>query len=129
MEILISFQSKIPIYEQIVMQIKKKIKEGKLEVGTVLPAMRTFAKTLNVSVITVQKAYEILQEEGFITSVVGKGTFVTIPKINVLKDQKKEELIAKMKQIINLGYSNGYNKEELMKIFIEQCELLYKNID
>ncbi|HRA72682.1 GntR family transcriptional regulator [Enterococcus sp.] len=129
MEILISFQSKIPIYEQIVMQIKKKIIEGQLEVGTVLPAMRTFAKTLNVSVITVQKAYEILQEEGFITSVVGKGTFVTIPKINVLKDQKKEELIAKMKQIINLGYSNGYNKEELMKIFIEQCELLYKNID
>ena len=129
MEILISFQSKIPIYEQIVMQIKKKIIEGQREVGTVLPAMRTFAKTLNVSVITVQKAYEILQEEGFITSVVGKGTFVTIPKINVLKDQKKEELIAKMKQIINLGYSNGYNKEELMKIFIEQCELLYKNID
>ena len=129
MEILISFQSKIPIYEQIVVQIKKKIIEGQLEVGTVLPAMRTFAKTLNVSVITVQKAYEILQEEGFITSVVGKGTFVTIPKINVLKDQKKEELIAKMKQIINLGYSNGYNKEELMKIFIEQCELLYKNID
>ena len=129
MVILISFQSKIPIYEQIVMQIKKKIIEGQLEVGTVLPAMRTFAKTLNVSVITVQKAYEILQEEGFITSVVGKGTFVTIPKINVLKDQKKEELIAKMKQIINLGYSNGYNKEELMKIFIEQCELLYKNID
>ena len=129
MEILISFQSKIPIYEQIVMQIKKKIIEGQLEVGTVLPAMRTFAKTLNVSVITVQKAYEILQEEGFITSVVGKGTFVTIQKINVLKDQKKEELIAKMKQIINLGYSNGYNKEELMKIFIEQCELLYKNID
>ena len=129
MEILISFQSKIPIYEQIVMQNKKKIIEGQLEVGTVLPAMRTFAKTLNVSVITVQKAYEILQEEGFITSVVGKGTFVTIPKINVLKDQKKEELIAKMKQIINLGYSNGYNKEELMKIFIEQCELLYKNID
>ena len=129
MEILISFQSKIPIYEQIVMQIKKKIIEGQLEVGTVLPAMRTFAKTLNVSVITVQKAYEILQEEGFITSVVGKGTFVTIPKINVLKDQKKEELIAKMKQILNLGYSNGYNKEELMKIFIEQCELLYKNID
>lgn len=129
MEILISFQSKIPIYEQIVMQIKKKIIEGQLEVGTVIPAMRTFAKTLNVSVITVQKAYEILQEEGFITSVVGKGTFVTIPKINVLKDQKKEELIAKMKQIINLGYSNGYNKEELMKIFIEQCELLYKNID
>ena len=129
MEILISFQSKIPIYEQIVMQIKKKIIEEQLEVGTVLPAMRTFAKTLNVSVITVQKAYEILQEEGFITSVVGKGTFVTIPKINVLKDQKKEELIAKMKQIINLGYSNGYNKEELMKIFIELCELLYKNID
>ena len=129
MEILISFQSKIPIYEQIVMQIKKKIIEGQLEVGTVLPAMRTFAKTLNVSVITVQKEYEIIKEEGFITSVVGKGTFVTIPKINVLKDQKKEELIAKMKQIINLGYSNGYNKEELMKIFIEQCELLYKNID
>ena len=127
MEILISYQSKRPIYEQIVIQIKKKILEGELKVGTNIPAMRTLAKSLNVSVVTVQKAYEILRDEGFINTIVGKGTFVKLPEINELKIQKKDELISLVKQAITFAYSNGYTKEEAMEIFREEIEIFNKD--
>ncbi len=127
MEILISYQSKKPIYEQIVIQIKKKILEGELKVGTNIPAMRTLAKSLNVSVVTVQKAYEILRDEGFINTIVGKGTFVKLPEINELKIQKKDELISLVKQAITFAYSNGYTKEEAMEIFREEIEIFNKD--
>lgn len=127
MEILISYQSKRPIYEQIVIQIKKKILEGELKVGTNIPAMRTLAKSLNVSVVTVQKAYEILRDEGFINTIVGKGTFVNLPEIGELKIQKKDELILLVKQVITFAYSNGYTKEEAMEIFREESEIFNKD--
>ena len=127
MEILISYQSKKPIYEQIVIQIKKKILEGELKVGTNIPAMRTLAKSLNVSVVTVQKAYEILRDEGFINTIVGKGTFVKLPEIGELKIQKKDELILLVKQAITFAYSNGYTKEEVMEIFREEIEIFNKD--
>lgn len=127
MEILISYQSKRPIYEQIVIQIKKKILEGELKVGTNIPAMRTLAKSLNVSVVTVQKAYEILRHEGFINTIVGKGTFVNLPEIGELKIQKKDELILLVKQVITFAYSNGYTKEEAMEIFREESEIFNKD--
>ena len=127
MEILISYQSKKPIYEQIVIQIKKKILEGELKVGTNIPAMRTLAKSLNVSVVTVQKAYEILRHEGFINTIVGKGTFVNLPEIGELKIQKKDELILLVKQVITFAYSNGYTKEEAMEIFREESEIFNKD--
>lgn len=127
MEILISYQSKKPIYEQIVIQIKKKILEGELKVGTNIPAMRTLAKSLNVSVVTVQKAYEILRDEGFINTIVGKGTFVNLPEIGELKIQKKDELILLVKQVITFAYSNGYTKEEVMEIFREEIEIFNKD--
>lgn len=127
MEILISYQSKRPIYEQIVIQIKKKILEGELKAGTNIPAMRTLAKSLNVSVVTVQKAYEILRDEGFINTIVGKGTFVNLPEIGELKIQKKDELILLVKQVITFAYSNGYTKEEAMEIFREESEIFNKD--
>lgn len=127
MEILISYQSKRPIYEQIVIQVKKKILEGDLKVGTNIPAMRTLAKSLNVSVVTVQKAYEILRDEGFINTIVGKGTFVKLPEIDELKIQKKDELNLLIKQVITFALSNGYTKGEAMEIFREQIEIFYKD--
>lgn len=121
LEILISTQSKTPIYEQIVTQLKKQILEGKLEVGTSIPGMRTLAKTLKVSVITVQKAYEILQAEGFITSKVGLGTYISLPEVSELKDKKRDELIFEMVRLINSFYSNGYDKNEMINLFIDEC--------
>ena len=125
MEILISYQSKDPIYIQIVSQIKKLVLEGKLKPGDNIPAMRTLAKDLSVSVITVQKAYEILRDEGFLNTVVGKGTFVEKPEIHDLKINQKENLITKIDETIKFAYINGFNSNE----FLDLVNLQVKSFD
>ena len=125
MEILISYQSKDPIYIQIVSQIKKLVLEGKLKPGDNIPAMRTLAKDLSVSVITVQKAYEILRDEGFLNTVVGKGTFVEKPEIHDLKINQKENLITKIDETIKFAYINGFNSDE----FLDLVNLQVKSFD
>ena len=125
MEILISYQSKDPIYIQIVSQIKKLVLEGKLKPGDSIPAMRTLAKDLNVSVITVQKAYEILRDEGFLNTVVGKGTFVEMPEMHDLKINQKANLITKIDETIKFAYINGFDSNE----FLDLVNLQVKSFD
>ena len=122
MEILISYQSKDPIYIQIVSQIKKLVLDGKLKPGDSIPAMRTLAKDLSVSVITVQKAYEILRDEGFLNTVVGKGTFVEKPEIHDLKINQKENLITKIDETIKFAYINGFNSNEFLDLVNSQVK-------
>lgn len=76
MDIIISNSSDKAIYEQITMQIKAMIMSGELQPGQALPSMRALAKAAHVSVITVQRAYEDLQRDGFIVTTVGRGSFV-----------------------------------------------------
>ena len=128
MEIILNYQSKVSIYEQIALQIKTQILDGTLKEGESLPPMRTFAKSLGVSVITTQKAYELLQSEGFITSMIGKGTFVAIPELTELKAVNKQEIERQMKILIESAYSNGYEMEELVQMFEEKCHL-FKMLD
>lgn len=125
MEMLISYQSKDPIYIQIVSQIKKLVLDGKLKPGDSIPAMRTLAKDLSVSVITVQKAYEILRDEGFLNTVVGKGTFVEMPHMHDLKINQKENLITKIDETIKFAYINGFNSNE----FLDLVNLQVKSFD
>ena len=125
MEILISYQSRDPIYIQIVSQIKKLVLDGKLKPGDSIPAMRTLAKDLSVSVIPVQKAYEILRDEGFLNTVVGKGTFVEKPEIHDLKINQKENLITKIDETIKFAYINGFNSNE----FLDLVNLQVKSFD
>lgn len=77
MEIIISSNSNKPIYEQITSQIKAMVMSGKLQNGDPIPSMRALAKKLHISVITVQKAYEDLQRDGFIETAVGKGSYIS----------------------------------------------------
>ena len=77
MEIIISNNANKPIYEQITTQIKAMIMSGELQAGDAIPSMRSMAKSIHVSVITVQKAYEDLQRDGFIETTVGRGSFVS----------------------------------------------------
>lgn len=74
MEIIISSNTSKPIYEQITSQIKAMIMSGELKTGDPIPSMRSMAKSIHVSVITVQKAYEDLQRDGFIETTVGRGS-------------------------------------------------------
>ncbi|MCG3056510.1 GntR family transcriptional regulator, partial [Escherichia coli] len=75
MHIVISNQSKEPIYEQIYHQIQKQVLADELKPGASLPSMRQLAKDLGISVITTKRAYEELEKDGFIFSIVGKGSF------------------------------------------------------
>lgn len=80
MDIIISNNANKPIYEQITAQIKAMIMSGELQAGEAIPSMRALAKSIHVSVITVQKVYEELQRDGFIETTVGRGSFDMYPK-------------------------------------------------
>ena len=74
MKLIINHSSMQPIYEQIVEQIKNKVMHGELKEDTMLPSVRTLAKELKVSALTVKKSYDVLEEEGFVNTVHGKGS-------------------------------------------------------
>ncbi len=76
MDIIISNSSGVPIYEQIVRQMKGLILSGELREGEAMPSMRLLARDLRISVITTKRAYEELERDGFLTNVPGKGCFV-----------------------------------------------------
>ena len=88
MQIIISNSSKEPIYEQIYAQIKKLILTGELQEGQSLPSMRQLAKDLEISVITTKRAYEELEKNGFIYSIVGKGSFISEQKKEMMRERK-----------------------------------------
>ena len=76
MHIIINTSCMVPIYEQIVDQIKTQIRKGNLKENDILPSVRLLAKELKISALTVKKAYDALEEEGFTVTVHGKGTYV-----------------------------------------------------
>ncbi len=100
MDIIISNSSKNPIYAQIVDQIKKQILNETLTEGEALPSIRSLAKELQISVITTKRAYEELEKEGFIDTVVGKGSFVASQNKELLRERKIKEIEKKLIEVI-----------------------------
>ena len=88
MKLIISHSSMQPIYEQIVEQIKGQIVKGDLKADTALPSVRTLAKELKVSALTVKKAYDGLEAEGFVITVHGKGSFVAFSNRSIFYSSK-----------------------------------------
>ena len=89
MEILINNHASIPIYEQISSQIKSMIISGELTAGEALPSIRGLAKSLHISVLTVQKAYDVLQSDGFIETTVGRGSFVSAQNKDFYQEEQQ----------------------------------------
>ena len=114
MTIFISQSSSTPIYAQIESQIKDQILSGALVPGTALPSMRTLAKDLRVSVITVQKAYENLTREGFITTGVGRGTAVSPLHSSFLRDENLRRVDEKVMKAVEDARSGRIGKEEVI---------------
>ena len=106
----------MPIYEQIVMQIKKNIMNGNLKEGEALPSMRTLAKELRISVITTKRAYEELESAGFIITVMGKGSFVAKKNIERIKEEQFKEIERNIQYIVEQAQSNGISLQELLDI-------------
>ena len=89
MKILISNISNIPLYQQIKDQLKDIIFKGEMSEGDALPSIRNFATDLKVSVLTIRRVYNELEQEGFITSQVGIGTFISAGNLELLRDSKR----------------------------------------
>ncbi|HHX66581.1 MAG: GntR family transcriptional regulator [Miniphocaeibacter sp.] len=119
MNIHISKHSPKPIYEQISSQIKNLILNNKLKPGDKLPSMRELAKILQVSVITTQKAYEELLEDGHIETIVGKGTFVKKSNTSFILDEQYKELEDKVDEIVRIAKQYKIEEEYLIKLIKE----------
>ena len=113
MKIVISNTSEAPLYQQIKDQLKDAILKGELVEGDALPSIRAFANDLKVSVLTIRRVYDELEQEGFVTSQVGIGTFVLTSNIELLRDSKRRLVENKMLDMIQTAKSLGISKDEL----------------
>ncbi|MBE6053496.1 MAG: GntR family transcriptional regulator [Clostridium sartagoforme] len=116
MNIIISNSSQVPLYEQIESQIKNQIVNMILKPGEPLPSIRTLAKELKVSIITTKRAYEELEKEGFIKTVVGKGTFVAEANNERLREVAMYEIESKLEEAIISAKAIGLSLEETLDI-------------
>lgn len=116
LNIIISNSSQVPLYEQIESQIKNQIVNMVLKPGEPLPSIRTLAKELKVSIITTKRAYEELEKEGFIKTVVGKGTFVAEANNERLREVAMYEIENKLEEAIISAKAIGLTLEETIDI-------------
>ena len=116
MEIIISSNNSKPIYEQITSQIKAKIMSGELAAGQPIPSTRALAKAIHVSVITVQKAYEDLQRDGFIETTVGRGSFVSALNKDFMQEEQQRKAEEHLQAAADIGRANGISLEKLLEL-------------
>lgn len=116
MEIIISSNVNKPIYEQITSQIKAKIMSGELQTGDIIPSMRALAKSLHVSVITVQKAYEDLQRDGFIETTIGRGSFVSAQNKDFYQEEQQRRAEEHLQEAAEIGRISNISLEKLIEI-------------
>lgn len=117
MNLMISNSSMEPIYEQIIGQIKSMIIEGKLKEETMLPSVRTLSKDLKISALTVKKAYDCLEQDGFIITIHGKGSFVAPNNKNLLQEEQRREVESMLERAIQAGRRCGMKDEEILTLF------------
>ena len=107
MKIIINSSLMVPIYEQIVDQIKTLIRNGELKENDILPSDRTLSKELKISSLTVKKAYDNLESEGFTVTVHGKGTYVAATNTERLLEEQKKEVESDLENAIQKGRRCG----------------------
>lgn len=117
MEIIINHTSMQPIYEQIAERIKGMVMEGSLKEGEMLPSVRTMAKELKISALTVKKAYDFLEEEGFVVTVHGKGSFIAEHNQNLMMEERRKETEAALEQVIRRSRQGRLSDEEIRELF------------
>ena len=124
MDIIISNSNGKPIYEQITSQIKSLIMNGELKEGDALPSMRLLAKELHISVITTKRAYEELERDGFISTVVGKGSFVAGSNHEILKEEQFRLVEEYLQKAVDIARGSGITMEEMADII----QMLYEEV-
>lgn len=124
MDIIIVNDSATPLYEQMTSQIKALILKGELAQGELLPSIRMMAKELKVSIITVKRAYEELEKEGFVQTTPGKGTYVSLANRERLKEIQMSQIEEQLEKAIIAAKSINMSLEEIK----ERIELIYEEV-
>ena len=117
MKIIINSSSMVPIYEQIMDQIKARIAAGDLKENDILPSVRTLAKEQKISALTAKKAYDNLEQEGYTVTVHGKGTYVAPANAERMKEEQRREVEADMERAVQKGRRFELADEELRQMF------------
>ena len=113
MQLYIDNRSGAPIYDQIYSQIKDAILSGQVTEGEALPSIRALAKDLRISVITTKRAYDELENEGFIYTLPGKGCFVAERSTELLREENFRKIESHMQEIRRLANACRLTEQEL----------------
>lgn len=116
MHIILNHSSMVPICEQLMEQIKSDIIQSELKEGEALPSVRTLAGELRISALTVKKAYDKLEEEGFVTTVHGKGTYVSASDKQLALEARQKAIEDDFDKVIDRALSMGMKKEEISEV-------------
>ena len=116
MEILINNHASKPIYEQIRTQIKTMIMSGELKASDALPSIRALARSVHISVLTVQKAYDLLQEDGFIETTAGKGCFVSVQNQDFYLEEQQKKIEEHFTEAIEIARMSGIKLDTLQSL-------------
>lgn len=117
-EIDVRYTNQTPIYQQLYDQISSQIISGVLKPDELLPSIRTAAKELRVSIITIKKTWEMLEASGLIYTIAGKGTYVKSHSSLHLEKKKIELISQALKDVLVLSKSYQVSKDELMRMMI-----------
>lgn len=123
MKIILNNNSMVPVYEQVVEQIKNEIIQESLKAGEPLPSVRALSGELKISALTVKKAYDRLEEEGFIVTVHGKGSFVENTDRQLALEARRKAVEDDLAKVVVKAKAVGMdNKEirEIMDILLEE---------
>lgn len=116
MQIILNHSSMVPIYEQLMEQIKTKIINNELDIEQPLPSVRSLSNELRISALTVKKAYDKLEEEGFVKTVHGKGTFILQTNSNLLKETRYKIIEDSFAKVIEQAKNVGLCEDEIKEM-------------
>ena len=112
--IILDYQDRRPIYEQITEKFRTLIYQGALPAGCRLPSVRQLAMELSINPNTIQRAYMTLEQEGLIYPVKGKGNFVA--ETQQIQEKSKEDFRKEFLELVRRGINTGMTEEELMTL-------------
>ena len=116
MHLIINNSSMIPVYEQVVEQIRQKIMLGELKEGEGLPSVRSFANELKISALTVKKAYDKLEEDGLVITVHGKGTYVAATDSDAAAEARKKAAEDELSLAVSKARLAGLTNDDIREI-------------
>ena len=114
---IISNSSSVPIYEQIKNAIITAIMNGELNEDESIPSIRSLAQDIRISVMTIKKAYDELEEEGYIITRQGKGSFVAPKNTELVKEKARKDIEDYMLKIIMIANKFNIKDEDVLDLF------------